>query len=246
MKFIQFLLWFLLFITSTFAGTRDPSISDEKYIEYGKKFQSVGRIIGKYHTNEMFAGSATAIDPYIIITAAHVVNNSKTCTFYIDDKKYTVKTVICHKDFDEDKFGQYDIAICILSTALELDEYPSLYAEEDEVGKDCSVCGYGFIGTFLTGSSINDDKKRAGTNNIDYIDNQLLICSPSKEDKTALEYLIASGDSGGGLFIDGKLAGVNSCLLKTNGKPDGKYGTESGHTRISQHIEWIESNTKSK
>jgi hypothetical protein len=56
-----------------------------------------------------------------------------------------------------------------------------------------------------------------------------------------MEFLIASGDSGGGLFIDQKLAGINSCVMTTDGHTDSNHNDESGHTRISQHINWIES-----
>jgi hypothetical protein len=62
--------------------------------------------------------------------------------------------------------------------------------------------------------------------------------------KTSLEFLIASGDSGGGLFIDGKLAGINSCIMAVNGSPKSDYRTESGHTRISINLDWILENTK--
>jgi len=101
----------------------------------------------------------------------------------------------------------------------------------------------------LTGANNHDSKKRAGSNFIDRIEKDLLICSPSKRnDKnfTSLEFLIASGDSGGGLFIDTKLAGIHFCVMVTGKNPQSKYGEESGHTRISNFIEWINENKKTK
>lgn len=247
MKLLRFLFLGLLLSSNLFAGTRDPLVSDEKYVEYGSKFEYVGRIIGIYNDEQMFAGSAIAINPNIIITAAHVVKNSKQCNFYLENTtKYSITKIICHKDFEKDAFGQNDIALCFLEKPLDITIYPELYTTNDETGKDCSISGYGFIGTFITGPTLSDGKKRAGTNNIDYIENELLICSPSQNNKTPLEFLIASGDSGGGLFIDNKLAGINSCLMKVKGNPDGKYGTESGHTRISYHLEWILEHSKIK
>jgi secreted trypsin-like serine protease len=70
-----------------------------------------------------------------------------------------------------------------------------------------------------------------------------LICSISGGKKTELEFLIASGDSGGGLFLDGKLAGINSFVSAEDGKTNSSYGDESGHTRISLYREWIERET---
>jgi len=124
-----------------------------------------------------------------------------------------------------------------------LDFYPDLYETEDEVGKLCSISGYGFYGTFDTGAISSDENGRAGTNMIDYIDNDLLICSPSRPDRTTeLEFIIATGDSGGGLFIEGRLAGINSCVLARDNKPNSSYTDESGHTRISKYKEWIRDN----
>ena len=65
--------------------------------------------------------------------------------------------------------------------------------------------------------------------------------APSKNNErmTELEFLIGSGDSGGGLFLDGKLAGINSCVLAIDKKPNSTYSDESGHTRVSKYIDWI-------
>ena len=70
----------------------------------------------------------------------------------------------------------------------------------------------------------------------------MLVCSASvHSDKniTKMEFLIASGDSGGGLFIDNKLAGINSCVMAVDRSPQSKYNEESGHTRVSKFLGWI-------
>ena len=41
------------------------------------------------------------------------------------------------------------------------------------------------------------------------------------------------------MFIDGKLAGINCCVLASDKKPDADYGDDSGFLRISQYKEWI-------
>ena len=103
------------------------------------------------------------------------------------------------------------------------------------------MAGLGFTGTFNTGIERADGKKRAGSNFIDRIERKILICSPSKRNEkiTELEYLIGSGDSGGGLFISNKLAGINSCVISSDKKTDSSYGDRSGHTRISVFKDWI-------
>ena len=63
----------------------------------------------------------------------------------------------------------------------------------------------------------------------------------SKNNHTELEFCAANGDSGGGLFIDNKLAGINSMVLAADKKTNSDYGDECTHTRISSYKSWIDS-----
>lgn len=245
---IQSMIVLLIAIFSIFnpsySGTIDPSISDTKYVEFGKEFYCVVKICGKYKDGTLFCASAVVIDKNHILTAAHVVKGYDTCYVTIEDKKIDISNITIHKDFEVNGFGVADIALGYSDVDFGLDGYPPIYENSDEIGKTCSISGYGITGNFIFGATISDNKKRAGSNKIDYIDKDLLICSPSKkgtEGYTSLEFLIGSGDSGGGLFIDGKLAGINSCVMaigKTS--PKSRYGEESGHTRVSKFRDWIE------
>ena len=235
------LLVIIMFFTSiSFGGTIDPSTPDTKHIEYGSKFHSVLPITcfdGKGVSN----GSAVAIEPNWIITAAHVVQGCSMWHVKIKDKKYDIKKIFIHPEYKEDVFGNGDVALGYLEEQLELDHYPDLYDTQDEVGKLCSMAGWGLTGTFNTGVKISDGKRRGGSNFVDKIERNVLICSPSRrnEKATELEYLICSGDSGGGLFIDNKLAGIHSSVLGYDGKPDSTYKDESTHSRISSYVTWI-------
>ena len=244
---ITFLTVVLFFLCgAAFCGSGDPNTADTKYLKYGEKFNCIGRVVGTYNDNKEFLASGVAIDSHHVLTAAHVVKNSKSCSFITDDGSVLCfEKVIYHKNFTEEVFGKYDIAICYTKEPIPLDSFPALYTGVDEIDKICYISGYGFYGTFQTGAVKSDGKRRAGSNIIDYIDKDLLICTPSKstDDKfTELEFIIATGDSGGGLFIDGKLAGINSCVLAVDKKPNGSYTDEGGHTRISQYLDWIEEN----
>jgi hypothetical protein len=69
-----------------------------------------------------------------------------------------------------------------------------------------------------------------------------LFCDASKHNKTALELLIAPGDSGGGLFIGNSLAGLASFVAAQQGeKADSNYGDLAAFARVSTHADWIES-----
>lgn len=243
-KIFYFLILAVLYHATVFCGTIDPSVPDEKYIEYGKYFDYVVSLCGKTADEKSYYASAVVIKPKFILTAAHVVQDVKSGFIEINTKKYKIEYFYYPKEYDQKQFGKYDIAIGKLEESVELKFYPPLYRDTDEVGKVCCMSGFGLTGTFNSGMITSDNKRRAGSNIIDYIEKDLLICSPSKTTKkTSLEFIIASGDSGGGLFIDGKLAGINSCVIADKA-PKSDYNTESGHTRISNFIDWIEENTK--
>lgn len=250
MNTLKFFLVIILSLASDFngiAGTIDPSIPDDKYVEYAKDFHYIFKICGTDEKGMKFCGSCVAIDSHHVLTAAHVVENSKQCHITINDKKYDLSEITIHKSFTENEFGVGDIAIGYCENDFGLDFYPELYDQNDEVDKVCCIAGYGLTGTFLTGSIKSDNLRRAGSNMVHHIEKNMLVCTPSKrsdKDYTSLEFFIASGDSGGGLFIDGKLAGINSCVMNTRRSPDSKYGDESGHTRVSQFITWIKENKK--
>lgn len=243
-KFMQILL--LLFVClSSKAGTISENVDDKKYLEYASQFECVVSIDGSYQDGKIFSASAVAIRPKWLLTAAHVVENCKEAKITHKDKKIKILKITPHKDFSSNKFGYYDICLIKIEEDLKMKFYPSLYKEKDEIGKVVSICGFGLTGTFRTGCRFGDNKKRAGSNIIDYSEKTILVCSPSQinsKTNTSLEFLICSGDSGGGLFLDGKLAGINSGVVAIDKNPNSSYGDESCHTRISIMIDWIEEN----
>lgn len=246
-KFIVLLLCSATLAITVYGGTIDPSVADEKYVEYGSLFHNVVRLCCLEDKNVLACGSAVVYTDHWIITAAHVVHKCTDCRVIIGDKKYKISKVIVHEDYKDNIFGAHDIALCYVDEPIILDFYPDLYTDPDEVGKVCCVAGWGFSGTFNTGSTFNDGKRRAGSNVIDTTERSVLVCSPSKRNTkskcTSLEFLISHGDSGGGLFIDGKLAGINSSVLAVDGKPNSTYTDESCHTRISLYHQWIKKYT---
>jgi hypothetical protein len=234
------LLTIFVSICSASAGTMHPDVPDNKYVEYGKKFRCISRLIGRYKNNHQYAASAIIIRPKVILTAAHVIADSQECFAVLDGKKIPLRKIIMPSNFQENIFGYNDLAIGFTDQDFELDFYPELYSDRDEVGQISAICGFGIFGTFDTGSSKYDGQRRAGSNKIEHIDRGLLICTPSARDRTSLEFLISSGDSGGGLFINKKLAGINSCVMATDNVTDSSYTDESGHTRVSDHFDWIQ------
>jgi hypothetical protein len=253
--YIYFWLWFcpmkkssifhiillsLSLINTTIAGTIDPKSKDEDHISYGAKYNSVV-VLCSLKNEQLYKASAVIIKPQWILTAAHAVYDHHDHHIIYNDEKTFIDKIILPTDFNIKKFGYKDLALGRLSKQVVIDICPELYSKTDEIGQITSIVGYGDTGTFSTGSTIRDNLKRGGTNTIDYIENDLLVCSVLNIPHTPMEFLIASGDSGGGLFIDNKLAGINSGIWNNNNttKPKSTYSTQSGHTRISQFKNWI-------
>lgn len=232
----------IIYTTTVFSGTIDPNIPDEKYTTYAQNFPFIGQICVEDKYKNKIYGSVVAYKPNIIITAAHLFYNYEHSIVIFDPIVVMVEKVIIHEKFDYDQFGENDIAVVLLHEEIKLSSYPELYDSKDELNKVCKLSGFGNTGNFYTGSFISDHKKRAGTNKIEKINNHLLFLSASNINKTPLEFLIASGDSGGGLFINNKLAGIHSGVINQRYKKKSDYYSSSTHTRISSFTTWIEDN----
>jgi len=243
MKSILFFV--LIFFSKTvLSGTIDPKVSDSEYLDYGSKFNCVAKIKGIVN-KENFISSCVIISDNWALTAAHVVKNSTKTEIELNKKIFEIEKVIINKKFKLEVMGRNDIALCKSIESFNLNFYPELYdGKEYEKGKVVYICGYGMTGTFEEGAIKFDNKKRAGSNIIDGIYKNCLICSNLGGTKTKLEFLIATGDSGGGLFLNGKLAGINSYVFCIGKDKKSKYGSSSAHTRIKDYLNWIKENIK--
>jgi len=233
----------LLFASVACGGTRDPSTPDQRHVEYGRQFESVVKVRTRRTADDRNQyASGVVVSRRHVVTAAHVVEGThEWAAAVVGGTEITITGVAIHPQYNPDRFGHNDIAVATLATDAGLRFYPALYSGDSETGRTVSISGYGMTGTFASGITGSDGLRRAGSNIVDRIEGGMLICSVSGGRRTELEFLIAPGDSGGGLFIGNELAGINSLVMR-----DGKgqirhgYGEESGHTRISLHRQWIQ------
>jgi hypothetical protein len=242
LKRILLIIYAIVFVVSSvFAGTTDPSVDDSKYIEYGNKFEHIGKIHGTSPLdNVFFYGSCVGIKDNIVITAAHIVSDIDGPKVDINNQTINIKKIVIHPLFKQ-QGKECDIALCSLEKPLGLAWYPKLYQNNNEVGKVCSMAGYGITGKFNSSHRIADQKKRGGSNIIDIVENNILVCNANRLGRTELEFLISYGDSGGGLFIGNELAGIHSSIaqLLIDSTVQNDYNTLSFHVRISKHLNWI-------
>ena len=253
------LLFLLLMLNTATGGTRDPNTPDEKHIEFGKKFIGVLKIRADVLVDKVIVdgvtipvdkdnplatvthhASAVAISPHWILTAAHVLENTRNQVIDNSGAEFPLQAVFVHPKYNTDVYGYYDIALGYSPRDLNLEFYTPLYSDSDEISKPATIAGFGWHGTFATGGEEYDGKRRAGSNMITEFERGVLICDAAPSNRTALEYLICPGDSGGGLFIGNKLAGINSFLIAEDKKPNGTYTDKAAFTRVSLHTDWVQ------
>jgi hypothetical protein len=240
---LRFVVFWFGGIAAALAGTRNPATPDENYVEFGEKFPFVVVLKAGDADNpaKLRVGSAVIIREHWILTAAHVVTQAQNISVVkTNNSVFPISHVVRHPEYKEDNVGYYDVALGYSPAPFDLQFYCPLYTDADEVGKAATISGFGIHGTFNTGAVAFDGKRRAGQNLIARAEKGVLICTPRKTGAFPLEFIITIGDSGGGLFIGNKLAGINSFLMAVDGKPNGSYTDEAAHTRISLYAEWIE------
>jgi hypothetical protein len=245
---------------SAYAGVIRNDRTDDLYQSLGAStaYDGVGQFVGTTASSG-FAASGTLIAPNWVLTAAHVVDQATSLTFKIGGNSYSASQWAYYSKWTGDLSTGYDIALVKLSSSPGIAS-ATRYSGSNEIGTMGTSVGYGKTGTGLTGAVTFDGLKRGGQNVIDRFyssrNDRILLSdfdSPTNPNESSygssnplnLEYLIAPGDSGGGLFVDfgngPTLVGVHSFGSSRDGLVDSDYGDLSGHTRVSAFNSWIDS-----
>lgn len=227
--------------SSVLAGTTDDRHPDARYLDYATGFAPYTlRLVAMDPAKRVMTASAVAIAPHYALTAAHVASEIASCTLSSGANVTNVRQVWVHPDWREDNLGVADIAVLRTQEAFGIGYYPPLCDGGERLGGVVSIAGYGITGRLSTGHTHADGRLRAGTNTIERFERAVIVCL-AFPGSSPLEYCIAPGCSGGPLFLDGKLAGINSYTSRDAGTGSlrSSTGEESGHTRVSLYREWI-------
>lgn len=242
-----------------------PYGDDADYLALGADpaYDSVGQVFGATSSYDFRASGvliSTGEDSWVL-TAGHVTAGATALSIQLGGVTYDADAWFSHSKWNGDLARGYDIGLMHLKTGIAGITPAEFYnTGVSEIGQIGTFVGYGTTGTGETGwDGSLPLVKRAGENVVDMFLNtggkpgssRVLLAdfdNPLKDsdsswgssDPLDLEYLIAPGDSGGGLFIGGLLAGIHSFGWgRLDGDPNSDYGDASGHTRVSMFIDWI-------
>lgn len=243
-KYLYFLLISICLVSIAYSGTTDPKKPDDLYLRIASKYKCCHRLYSTSKSTGKITSSSSCVlvKPNIVLTAAHIITLHNDCNFHIDDngKRIKINKAYVPKIFDIKKVSRNDVAVCILSSQASSEPCEISFIKPSK-NTQVTIAGYGMLGDFNTGSlKMNDNKLRAGFNRIDGYENQCMITSAKLGTKlTSAEYIIVGGDSGGGVFLNGKVIGINSYISAKNRTPKGYWNDECGHTTLYYMKSWI-------
>lgn len=242
------------------AGTQRHDVQDADYINLANSFESVGSLSLRGISGEWNC-SGTLVGSRWLLTAAHCLEDQQSglqdvrrATFSIGGSTYSVQGGVKHNGWltsNRNLAQGFDIAMLQLRGTVNNVTAATLFTGTNENNQIGTYVGFGNSGTGISGQLAGTfGTKRAGQNLINLgsqigATDQLLYSNftdpRSDPSALALEYNIAQGDSGGALFINGQLAGVNSVIYNANANTRaGDYGDLSLVTRVSSFSNWIQ------
>lgn len=238
------------------ASTIRHDVADIFYLEKGAEFSAVGGLSGRG-----LSGSGVYVGSNWVLTAGHVAFSKSGGVFELDGVDYSIAESVVHPDY---RFGSnaHDIGLVrITGIATDNAGVPIRVFENDSemFGLEVAWVGLGRGGDGVSGEAGVPGTLRGFTNTIDGYGDAVGLTSTSfisdfdspEEDEnslinigssalaTSLEGNVATGDSGGGIFLDGDLVGIISYQGAFDGSFDGSYGDLSGSTRLSLYGDWI-------
>lgn len=254
-------LFFTLTLLSLEGVVRRDDILDSSYIEFGKSphFSSVGIVKG-FLTN----GVGTLIDPFTVLTAAHIIqNDGEELLFEIynpeEEKVISIKGFAkIHEGFVYTKTAKNfiknlhnDLALIYLSSPIYFVKPATLDYEKKSLPISFTSAGFGKTKNASETFLFLDFQKRGFSGLIsssfskNWCDESYIsyFDPPYSTESSPLEGIGVTGDSGSGVFLSQQdtahLFGIITILC---GK--GNYGSYNLITPLYPHREWIEKNKR--
>jgi secreted trypsin-like serine protease len=204
--------------------------------------------------------AATVIHSKWAITAAHcldetmvqnTIDNGGQYAVRIGGKDRKIDAVIRHPNYYQTNVDEVDLALLRFQGDSLTPRPIPLQIENNELGQEVSIFGWGYFGLGTFGRQYNDSELRRAKNRIFEAARRLRIRFEDPRTRNSgalqLEGMPSLGDSGGpaiiNLEVEPRLAGVavgEQIQPGFSEETQGKYGSIAVYERISAHIKWIE------
>lgn len=237
-----------IFISEAEAIIIRHDVPDSQYVELGTLYSEYMVHMNLELPGMPPDGEGVLIQPYWVLTAAHVATEIETGhTVTVDGKNVQVDTVHIHPEWDDG--ASHDIALIRLQEPMKLAKSAELYNLNDEAGQLVVVAGRGDTGNGNIGPTHNDGVLRAATNLIDGVTDLFIYWEFDDPEENhwkvqELEGISGPGDSGGPAFLErgGRtyLVGISSSQSTSQtGGEAGLYGVVEYYVRVSSYLTWI-------
>lgn len=255
---------FCVSFVSVFSIVMDnlENIDFHNEMAYEKPFSSVGLIIAEPNPGSgSILGTGTLIHPRAVLTAAHVLKNTKNAKFFlvtygkVEERK---GKVICHpgftgKDLPGIAYDEVpsDLALFILDEPITDISYPALGQSKPPILKDYYATGYGG-----TNAPVIDEEEGVDKFTVLSVPDSFYkgIIGIPCDNRYNLKYFgsVRSGDSGGPLILrngnEDVIYGVTSCILLEENSSEEAEEKDENHldepfyacyASVHTHIDWI-------
>ena len=258
-------LWASLSTASTAITIRHDR-PDSAYTNLGTAYESVAAL-QITSAEGIFGCSGTKLRGVnFIATAAHCLDGATSIDvsfgnqmtdFFRNDSAVGAESWRLYDDWEPNNLlNGGDLALIKLP---ENGNYPNgfeLYRDQTTdslVGLNVDMVGFGRTGNGLSGEGPIDGNKRRATNLLDGLWNEYYQATDftypffgtigfdllGSREVTRNEGGICFGDSGGGAFLEGRLAGIHSFII-SRGTVSCDYIDAFGHLRVSKYADWID------